>query len=145
MLEGAESELAAVFWPICPHSEASFGFHINMTKTKAWWPTPLPSSDHDVRNLPCALIREPSIEILGAPIGENSACRHSISKRIAQVEILWDILRDLADPQAAYHLLRNCASACRLVYVLRCTPPHQTLTGADLFDFWSAKGLRGYT
>ncbi len=53
---------------------------------------------------------------------------------MATVCIFWEKLLEIQDPQVAFHLIRLCASTCRLFYLLRTTPPHITKPQAKEFD-----------
>ena len=62
-------------------------------------------------------------ELLGAPIGSDEFCRQHTLKRVKKAEELLDALAGLENAQAALHLLRQCASYCKLGYSARVVPP----------------------
>jgi hypothetical protein len=51
----------------------------------------------------------------------------------------------LKDPQAELLLLRACVGVCRLVHLLRCTPPSLVDQGAEIFDATLQAALRRIT
>ena len=104
------------------------GFHVNLRKTEAWW------CGRDIGPLPCSVNTNPAIDVLGAPIGAPSGCLAHLQDKITAVQCMWERIRQLQDPQIAYHLLCFSASASRLTYVLRATPPHITAPACQLFD-----------
>ena len=67
----------------------------------------------------------PHLDILGAPIGDYLFCAHFISERCAQAKILLFVLLEMADSDlhVAISLLRICGGFCKLVHILRTTPP----------------------
>ena len=59
----------------------------------------------------------------GAPIGSDEFCRQHTLERVKKAEELLDALAGLESAQAALHLLRQCASYCKLGYSSRVVPP----------------------
>jgi hypothetical protein len=51
----------------------------------------------------------------------------------------------LKDKQAELLLLRACAAVCRLVHLLRCTPPSAVAEGVELLDVTLHASLRRIT
>lgn len=73
--------------------------------------------------------------ILGAPIGTPDFCAHHAEAVSATAQRALDAVTELADPQVAFSLLRQCAGYCQFVYAMRATPPTvELLTVAREFD-----------
>lgn len=51
-----------------------------------------------------------------------------------KLDILMSKLIQLRDPQTAQNIIRPTASACKLIYLLRTMPPHQTHAESKRFD-----------
>ena len=74
-----------------------------------------------------------SVKILGAPFGDVSYYEEVLAKRVAKANRLLSCLADFKDAQGALHLVRNCASWCKVVYACRIMPPN--LQTHALFNF----------
>ena len=57
-----------------------------------------------------------SFELLGAPVGDDAFCCQHTKNRVSAAQELLDTLGALEDAQVALHLLRQCASFCKLGY-----------------------------
>ncbi len=79
------------------------------------------------------------IEYLDRQFGDAEGCREIIEDRMATVCMFWEKLLEIQDPQVAFHLLRLCASTCRLLYLFRTTPPHITKPQAKDLT-WGCEG-----
>ena len=64
-----------------------------------------------------------SFELLGAPVGDAAFCAQHTRKRVSAAQELLDALGALENAQVALHLLRQCASFCKLGYSARVVPP----------------------
>ena len=63
------------------------------------------------------------LELLGAPIGGDDFCRKHAQKRVKKAAEVLDALAGLENAQVGLHLLRQCASYCKLGYSARVVPP----------------------
>lgn len=105
------------------------GFTLNLDKTKVWWwriPT--------IPRFTAKIHRADSISIMGSPIGYVQACQTSITLTHADRITLMELLPALSDPYMAYQILKFCASACKMIYLIRTTPPHITSAECRNFD-----------
>lgn len=75
-----------------------------------------------------------SVEILGAPVGDRAFCSAFAGERVDKAEKLLKAIGELEDPQVALHLLRQCASYGKVVFVTRCTPPDLIAAELGRFD-----------
>jgi hypothetical protein len=64
-----------------------------------------------------------SFELLGAPVGNDAFCARHTQQRAARAADLLGALGALENTQTALHLLRHCASFCKLSYSARVVPP----------------------
>jgi len=64
-----------------------------------------------------------SFELLGAPVGDANFCSEHTKQRVAGAAALLEALGALENAQVALHLLRQCASFCKLGYSARVVPP----------------------
>jgi hypothetical protein len=68
-----------------------------------------------------------------------------VTRKVGEACSAVERLTVLQDPQAELLLLRACAGVCRLVHLLRCTPPSAVAQGVDLFDATLHAALRRIT
>ena len=113
------------------------GFFINLRKTIAWFPRQL--QNPLTMNLPCSIKHGGPVNVLGSPVGNDDACRELLKKRIHEVFLFWSRLVEINDSQIAYHLLRLCASTCKIIYTMRSTSTHIISSDINTFDI----GMRG--
>lgn len=75
-------------------------------------------------------------ELLGAPIGSAEFCASHTADRTARAVSLMEKLSELANPQIAYLLSKQCGGFCRLTYSTRVVPSNMhTATLADFDSF----------
>ena len=69
------------------------------------------------------ICRKPNIEMLKSPVtGDAEFMKEWCSKRGDQLELTLDAIADLPKAHTALHLLKSCASACKVVHLARTTP-----------------------
>ena len=73
-------------------------------------------------------------KVLGAPIGSESYCEAHTRKRKAKAMDLLRKVAGLQNTQCALHLMRQCASFCKLAYSVRVVPPVLHRTSLDEFS-----------
>ena len=76
----------------------------------------------------------PNFVLLGSPFGDLDFCAQHVAKLRSANNRLLDLFPKLQDTQVALHLMRNCSSFSKLVYVARTTPPglvHDSLRPCD--------------
>ena len=64
-----------------------------------------------------------NFKLLGAPFGSKEFCEHHTGKRREKAVALLQRVANLQDTQCAMHLVRQCASFCKLAYSIRAVPP----------------------
>ena len=64
-----------------------------------------------------------NFKLLGAPFGSAEYCEKHTRKRKAKAVALLEKISSLQDTQCALHLVRQCASFCKLAYSVRVVPP----------------------
>ena len=85
------------------------------------WPN-LPSS---VPGLLAELqIARDGIVQLGSPIGSEAFVQDMLARPVSDTGQFFGQLSELQVPQAAGHIARFCASSCKVLHLLRTTPPH---------------------
>ena len=77
-----------------------------------------------------------NFEILGAPIGDFVFCAKFASQKCAKAQELLHMLEDVGsmDPQVALLRLRQCGSFCKMVHLVRSTPPSLMADALQMFD-----------
>jgi hypothetical protein len=73
-------------------------------------------------------------ELLGASVGTEDFCHAHTQRRVQAAQELLDALRALESAQVALHLLRQCASFCRLSYSARVVPPSAHTAALQAMD-----------
>ena len=111
-----------------------YGLHLRMDKCSIWWPT---EPDADVRSAYPPQVQQEygnGTWILGAPVGTDDYVRQATLNYVQTLVPLTQAIRELEDMQVALTLLRNCAGACRMVYLIRTVPTTLILEAASVFD-----------
>ncbi|CAK9078242.1 unnamed protein product [Durusdinium trenchii] len=76
-----------------------------------------------------------SFTLLGAPIGNQQFCDHTISSTQSKAtQPLLHAISQLPDPQTCLLLLRHCASFCKIAYIKRFTPTSLVAAAFLAFD-----------
>ena len=95
-------------------------------------------SKGDLNSFPVQMKRSntPNLVLLGAPIGDLIFCAKFIANLRTKSRGLLSRLQQIGpkDPQVAYLLLRFCGSFCKLVHLIRSTPPSLVAEALSLFD-----------
>ena len=110
------------------------GLHLRLDKCSIWWPA---APDEDTRAAYPSQVKQEYGDgtwILGAPVESDSFVRHAALNYVRTLVPLTNAIRDLEDMQVALTLFRNCAGACRMVYLLRTVPTSLASEEASLFD-----------
>lgn len=91
------------------------------------------------------LLRESTINLLWAPVGDPKASERLIRDRLEDTKRIWETLIEQQDPQMSYHIQRMCAIASKNLYSLRFTPPLTTVSVAKKFDVGMRKVFEEFT
>jgi hypothetical protein len=112
----------------------SWGFVLNLSKSLLWWPTldpcrkvGFPAEIRQSRDLGVRLLEGPlsaSRVFVSAFVGDKAKEVGRVMGRLAILD----------DPQVELLLLRACMGLCRMVHVLRCSPPQAVAAGVAVFD-----------
>jgi len=115
---------------------AAIGLRLNPSKCELVLLSAPGSSSVDRSLFPNEIAVRPdgNFKLLGVGIGSHSYCASLTAKRVAKMAPLLAALGDLANPQIALPLLRQCASYGKVVYSLRSTPPEAHLDELLSFD-----------
>ena len=62
-------------------------------------------------------------KLLGAPLGEMAYVATKVADRVAKSQKLLKAVGKFGDKQGGLHLLRHCASWCKVIYTCRTVPP----------------------
>ena len=95
----------------------SLGYHLEVDKSKLWWPTvnvsPLDDltfqflEDEDVPELFCPAV---GVKYLGAPVGTDAFVSGNLHERMTRIDELLSAVEELNDPHISTHMHRLCAS-----------------------------------
>ncbi len=72
----------------------------------------------------------PNMISLGAPIGDKEFCK----SRRTKAKVLMSYVGKLEDRNSAFQILSLCASSCKMVHLMRSTPPQLISTALGKFD-----------
>ncbi|XP_026383936.1 uncharacterized protein LOC113279455 [Papaver somniferum] len=120
-----------------------YGLHLNISKTKLFWPSYDLRRDAD--NAFPANIGKPKdgVKLLGGPVSlDTNFCSNIVMHRVDKTIRLMDKIQELHDPQCELLLLRSCTGVSRLYFSLRTTCPKALQTVADRFDDYLMQYLR---
>ena len=149
-LIGTIAQLAIAASLLALHGPA-LGFHVEATKTRAWWPvvdwesdtklpfgffthdTALEHMDHTALSALHPLLSD-GVRMLGSPVGTDLYVQTLFQKRMNRIDELLSAVSELQNPHTAMHMHRLCASVVQIVHILRSTPPSQTLPLLPAFD-----------
>jgi len=96
---------------------AQFGLHVNVQKCKQWCPVSTLSSP-----VVPAVAPQAGVKVLGIPIGSRSFIKEETSVVLSKLQQCLDRLTQLGCSFSAFHILRACLSACRVMHLLRSLP-----------------------
>ncbi len=82
----------------------------------------------------CSVNETANVEILKSPIGVSTWCAQYSRKIADKAAKAAAAAGDMPDAHVGYYLLRNSASACRLNYLARTTPPEDCVDALGHFD-----------
>ncbi|GKA13679.1 hypothetical protein Tco_0693325 [Tanacetum coccineum] len=101
-----------------------YGLHLNIDKTKVFWPKEDPRSR--LKGVFLSNIARPShsVKLLGGPvIVDFDFCSQLVMKRVAKTITLMDAVAKINDPLCELFLLRSCMSISKLYFSMRtCSP-----------------------
>jgi len=120
---GSRAAVARFLQLLLTHGPAH-GLHVNLEKCEVFWP----SGTQDFPELPADVKRvgriQGGLDLLGSPVFGSAEFFESFpGKRVDKVLASQAHLADLDDPQVELHLLRSCLGLCKVVSLLRTTPP----------------------
>ena len=100
----------------------SIGLHLNRAKCSVLF-SDEPPSGNLLRGIP-RHDRSKATRILGTPLGDVEQCKRWVDNHvITPLQRALDRLENLADPQAASLILRQCLGACKGNWILRTADP----------------------
>ena len=113
-----------------------FGLYVNLGKCEIFWPSgdqQFPELPEEVTRIACSA--DSGLHLLGSPaFGTPEFMASFPSTRVSKVLACQARLTDLDDPQVELHLLRSGLSLCKMVHLLRTTPPGSFKLNLDQFD-----------
>ncbi|XP_026425407.1 uncharacterized protein LOC113321716 isoform X2 [Papaver somniferum] len=113
----------------------SRGLHLNVTKTKIFWPSFDPRREAAGVFPPNIGMPSVGVELLGGPVSLGlQYCIIMVHSRVGKPLQLMDKMKQLQDLQSELLLLRNCSGVSRLYFTLRITTPSAIQTDAAHFD-----------
>ena len=92
------------------------GLQVNLSKCKRGSPTPSPTSA-----LPY-IPWDSGVKVLGVPIGSGSFTKGEYTKKLEKLQQGLQRLKHLGCSFSAFHILRSCLSACKVMFLLRTLP-----------------------
>ncbi len=110
------------------------GAHLRMSKCNLWWPKPPPPQDDENYPLSLRRVTTPMHSVLTAPIGCHRSIMNDILRQVELLQPLLGELQLLDNAQTALTLLRRCLGTCRIMHMLRVTPPTATRQAARRYD-----------
>ena len=124
------------------HSKgAGLGYHLEVDKSKLWWPTvdvnlldDLPFEFLEDKDAPDLFRPAIGVKYLGAPVGNDAFVERHIRSRMTRIDELLTAVEELDDPHISTHMHRLCASVVQVVHIFRATPYEQTAPLLDEFD-----------
>ena len=111
-----------------------YGLHLRLDKCSIWWPTEPQSEARCAYLLQVQQRYGGGTWILGAPVGTDDYVREATLAYVQTLVPLTNAIRELEDMQVALTLLRTCAGACRIIYLLITVPTALVLEAAAMFD-----------
>ncbi|GJR80490.1 hypothetical protein Tco_0151275, partial [Tanacetum coccineum] len=111
------------------------GLHLNVDKTKVFWPKEDPRSR--LAGIFPPNIARPlhGVKLLGGPASVDfDFCNELVMKRVAKTIELMDAIAKINDPQCELLLLRSCTGISRLYFTMRTCPPRVFESAQQTFD-----------
>ena len=94
------------------------GLVVNISKCKQWGP--VFSGSAVAPNVPW----EAGVKVLGVPIGSDTFTQSEIARKLSKLDHCFSRLKLLDCSFSAFHILRSCLSACKVMFLLRTLPFH---------------------
>ena len=118
---GQTRAIEAMFEKLVQESP-EFGLKVNLDKCKQWGPTPSQTA-----KIPCVPWSD-GVKVLGVPVGFPSFVEDHSQKVLSKLQVCLDRLKLLGCSFSAFHILRSCLSACKVMFLLRTLPHDQALS-----------------
>ena len=112
---GQTSAVEAMFVNLVQKSP-HYGLKVNVSKCKQWGPTPSHTA------LAPRVPWDSGVKVLGVPVGSPSFVQDYSRKVIAKLQDCFERLKLLGCAFSAFHILRSCLSACKVIFLLRSLP-----------------------
>ena len=109
------------------------GLVLNIEKNEIWWPARrMPDP------FPAEVIRvDPrGVKLLGAPVGNDDYTAAFLEEKLARLQEVHKLLREVDDAQVEFGLFRGCLQFNKINHLLRSCPPY--LLGSSLSKFDSS-------
>ena len=111
-----------------------YDLHLRLDKCSIWCPTEPEANEQSAYPPQVQQEYGGGTWILGAPVGTNDYVRQETLNYVQTLVPLTRAMRELEDMQVALTLLRSCAGACKMVYLLRTVPTTLVLEAPTMFD-----------
>ena len=98
------------------HRAPEIGLHVNLGKCKRWSPTEPPASS--LPYVPWST----GVKVLGVPIGSVPFAQAVYTRKLGKLQQGLLRLKLLGCSFSAFHILRSCLSACKVMFLLRTLP-----------------------
>ena len=92
------------------------GLTVNVSKCKQWGPAPSASA------VAPAVPWTSGVKVLGVPVGSSEFIGGVTTKTLAKLDACFQRLKMLTCALSAFHVLRSCLSACKVMFLLRTLP-----------------------
>ena len=120
---------AQIVWDVLTTQGPPRGFHVNARKCKNITIQGEAQKLGDLEPEPSS-----NLVVLGSPVGDAEFTAKHVQRVFARADLVLEALPKLGDGQTGLLLLRNYASYCRCVQMMRTVPPHLITSIARVFD-----------
>ena len=127
---GNVADVRAIFQLILDEGPAR-GLILNVKKNEIWWPS-RPSSDPFPADVD--RIGNAGVKLLGAPIGSATFTEDFVRKKLASLQEVHKLLREVDNAQVELGLFRGCLAFNKINHLLRTCPPHILAPALQKFD-----------
>src|SRR5688500_7726796 len=104
------------------------GLEINRSADKSTWISRSGTLRNDIT------FREENLIVMGSPVGTNDFFETTAHEGVMRNKALLKNLSGLGHKQGQTLILRKCLSYCRMIHLMRTTPPDQIRRGLRSFD-----------
>nr|GEW47768.1 hypothetical protein [Tanacetum cinerariifolium] len=122
------------------------GLHLNVNKTKVFWPKEDPRSR--IAGIFPPNIARPLhyVKLLGGFASVDfDFCNELVMKRVAKTIMVMDVTSKINDSQCELLFLRSCTGICRLYFTMRTCPPRVFESAQHSFDVALCSSLKRIT